>query len=213
MMFRWRHRKPAFLSGPRDPAKTYVSRQGKSVVEIGRYTYGIEHMQVREWGEGANLKIGAFCSIARDLRVFLGGNHRTDWATTFPFGHVFKDSLGAFQISGHPQTNGDVVIGNDVWLGECVTLLSGITIADGTVVAANSTLTKSTQPYEVWGGHPARLIHKRFDDAVIGRLLELRWWELPVERIRKIAPLLSQPPTLDLLASLSESLPFETTRT
>jgi chloramphenicol O-acetyltransferase type B len=154
MMFKWRNRKPPFLKGKRDPTQTYVGKIGKSTVEIGRYTYGIEYMQVREWGEGANLSIGAFCSIARDLRVFLGGNHRIEWSTTFPFGHVFKDSLGSFQISGHPQTNGDVVIGNDVWLGENVTVLSGVTIADGTVVAANSTLTKSTKPYEVWGGQP-----------------------------------------------------------
>jgi hypothetical protein len=58
------------------------------------------------------------------------------------------------------------------------------------------------------------LIQTRFDDAVVEQLLELAVVELPVERIRQIAPFLSQPPTLELLASLSESLTLsETTRT
>lgn len=71
-----------------------VRKIGASSIEIGRYTYGYRDITVREWGEGANLKIGAFCSIARGVEVMLGGNHRTDWATTFPFGHIFTEDLG-----------------------------------------------------------------------------------------------------------------------
>jgi len=171
-------------------------------LEVGRFSYGIDEMEIREWGEGANLRIGAFCSIARGVQVFLGGNHRTDWITTYPFGHIFADQLGGEDITGHPRTKGDVIIGNDVWIGENVTLMSGVSIADGTVVAANATVSKSTQPYEIWAGNPARRIKPRFDANIVEALMKLRWWDLPIERIREIAPLLSQPPSAESIEKL-----------
>lgn len=36
-----------------------------------------------------------------------------------------------------------------------------LTIANGTVVGANSVLTQSTEPNEIWAGVPARLVGKR----------------------------------------------------
>jgi len=50
--------------------------------EIGRASYG--DLEVRSWKEGATLKVGAFCSFAAGVKIFLGGEHRTDWVTTFP---------------------------------------------------------------------------------------------------------------------------------
>jgi hypothetical protein len=64
---------------------------GNSEVEVVRFTYGVDGLSVREWGEGASLTIGAFCSIAEGAQIFLGGNHRTDWITTFPFGHIYQE--------------------------------------------------------------------------------------------------------------------------
>jgi hypothetical protein len=79
---------------------------GKSPVSVGRFTYGHENIAVMQWGEGCPLDIGAFCSIADNVQIFLGGNHRTDWITTFPFGHIFQKDLGGENIQGHPATNG-----------------------------------------------------------------------------------------------------------
>lgn len=67
---------------------------GNSQISIGRFTYGFNNIAIHQWGEGAALKIGSFCSIATNINVFLGGNHRTDWITTFPFGHIFQDEIG-----------------------------------------------------------------------------------------------------------------------
>lgn len=103
---------------------------GKSPISIGRFTYGFKNITVRQWGEGASLKIGAFCSLADNIQIFLGGNHRTDWITTFPFGHIYLNELNVNPNLGHPSTKGDVVIGNDVWIGSGVTIMSGITIGD-----------------------------------------------------------------------------------
>lgn len=179
-----------------------VGQVGRSPIEIGRYTYGMENILVKEWGEGARLVIGSFCSIAASITVFLGGNHRTDWITTFPFGHMYSEDLGGQDITGHPSTKGDVIIGDDVWIGHGVTVMSGVRIATGAVIAANATVVRDVGTYEIHGGNPAKLAKKRFDDPTIELLLKLRWWDLPVEDIRSVTQELSSPPTPELLESL-----------
>lgn len=52
----------------------------------------------------------------------------------------------------------DVVIEEDVWIGCNVTLLSGVTIGRGCTVAAGAVVAKSTPPYAVIGGVPAKFI-------------------------------------------------------
>ncbi|MEI4486274.1 CatB-related O-acetyltransferase [Frigidibacter sp. MR17.14] len=182
-----------------DPTQPRTFIAGRSPVRIGRFTYGTEHMQIRQWREGAALEFGSFCSIAVGLTVLLGGNHRTDWATTFPFGHIFRDQLGGEEIVGHPQSRGDVIIGNDVWIGQNVTILSGLRIGDGAVIAANATVVKDVGAYEIWGGNPARLVRPRFDAEVAARIRALRWWDRDIGLIRRLAPLLSQVPDEDVL--------------
>ena len=179
-------------------------KNGNSSVEIGRYTYGYENIAVKQWGEGASLKIGAFCSIGDGVRCFLGGNHRVDWITTFPFGHIFQDELGGTNIVGHPQTDGDVIIGNDVWIGSNVTIMSGITISDGAVVAANSSVVKDIGAYEIWGGNPAKKLKKRFSEEIIQSLQELKWWEWRVEVIKHLAPSLSTAPNTKIINKLAK---------
>ena len=173
---------------------TRVGKIGKSTITLGRFTYGEQYLSILQWDEGSNLEIGSFCSIADNITIILGGNHRTDWITTFPFGHIFKDELGGANIAGHPRSNGDIIIGNDVWIGRGATILSGIKIGDCAVIAANSTVTKDVQPYEIVGGNPARVIKKRFNEKITELLLKLKWWELPVDVIKNISQNLSSQP-------------------
>lgn len=159
--------------------------------DIGDYTYGNPIVYFE--GEG-NLKIGKFCSIAFDnVKIFLGGNHRVDWATTYPFNKIAEFSE-ASNITGHPSSKGDVVIGNDVWIGMNATILSGVTIGDGAVVAAHAVVTKDVPPYAIVAGNPARVVKMRFSDDVIEKLLELKWWDWPIEKIRTYIPQLMKDP-------------------
>lgn len=183
-------------------AQTMEWFEGRSKVSVGRFTYGIETLTIHQWNEGAALRIGQFCSLARGAEVFLGGNHRTDWITTYPFGHVFQDLLETPEIEGHPATRGDVVIGNDVWIGSGAKIMSGVTIGDGAVIAAQALVTRDVAPYSIAGGNPCQPIRARFPDEISALLAALRWWDLPVEDIRRIAPLLSQAPTVALLHDL-----------
>ena len=181
-----------------------IGRVGNSQTTLGRFSYGFENITIRQWGEGAAIKVGAFCSIADSVTVFLGGNHRTDWITTFPFGHIFQDDLGGNGIKGHPTTNGDVIIGNDVWVGSRVTVMSGVCVGDGAVLAANSTVIKDVEPYSIVGGNPAKLIKKRFSNDIIDLLLALEWWSLPLEDIKSMETILCSTPKIEVLQKLVE---------
>jgi len=153
---------------------------------IGDYTYG--RPAVLEFQENTRLVIGKYCSIAPNVKIFLGGNHRIDWLTTYPFSDwpdVFPSATG---ITGHPASKGDVVIGNDVWIGHSSIILSGINIADGAVLAAGSVVSKNVGPYEIWGGNPARFIKKRFSDEIIQKLLEIKWWDMTKEKLLPLIP-------------------------
>ena len=138
----------------------------------------------------AKLIVGKFCSIAKNCNVYTSGNHRTDWVTTFPFGHKYKDIFNKFNGTGHPSSNGDVIIGNDVWIGANVTIMSGVKIGDVAVVANNSHVVKDIEPYSLVGGNPAKFIKYRFSEEQIKNLLDIKWWDWNDKKINDYTPLL-----------------------
>ena len=156
-------------------------------MSFGKYTYGPVHVR---WGGNANVVVGNFCSIANNMTIILGGNHNTNWVTTYPFGHIHQDKFNKFNGIGHPSTKGDVIIGNDVWIGENVTIMSGVTIGDGSVIATNSHVVKNVEPYSIVGGNPARLIKYRFTQEQIEKLLQIKWWDWDDDKINEFTPLL-----------------------
>ncbi len=155
---------------------------------FGRHTYDDHDLRVHGWNEGAGLRVGAFCSIAAGVQIFLGGEHRADWVSTFPFSVLWRKSAGA--ITGHPATKGDVRIGNDVWIGCEAIILSGVTIGDGAIIGARAVVAGDVAPYAIVAGNPARQIRKRFDDTIIEELLDIRWWDWDDAKIEKFLPLL-----------------------
>ncbi|QJC55775.1 Chloramphenicol acetyltransferase [Polaromonas vacuolata] len=151
--------------------------------QIGRGSYG--DLSVHSWGEDATLTIGNYTSIAAGVKVFLGGEHRYDWVTTFPFSVLWES---ARQHEGHPKTKGNVHIGNDVWIGTEALISSGVTIGDGAVVGARAMVTRDVAPYAVVAGNPARVVKFRFDAQVVSRLIELKWWDWHEREIEKAMP-------------------------
>ncbi len=148
---------------------------------VGKYTYGAPI--VKDWHQGSTLKIGDFSSIAENVTILLGGNHPTDWISSFPFGIVF-DEFKEKHYNYPKLSKGSVIIGNDVWIGLNTTILSGVTIGDGAIVAAGSIVTKNVEPYAIVGGNPAKVIKKRFSDETISKLLTIQWWNWEIDKIK-----------------------------
>lgn len=132
------------------------------LVSIGWYTYGYENTSILTWGEDTSITIGRFCSISSGIKLFCGGNHRTDWISTYPFGHEPNYVNLKKPVVGTPASNGNIIIGNDVWIGRDVTILSGITVGDGAVIAANSHVASNVDPYTIVGGNPAKNLNRGF---------------------------------------------------
>ncbi|HEY5233210.1 MAG TPA: CatB-related O-acetyltransferase [Verrucomicrobiae bacterium] len=153
--------------------------------EVGRGTYG--EPTVARWEDPTTLKIGSFCSIAGGVTIFLGGNHRVDWITTYPFPE-FRD--GAKNIPGFHATKGDVIIGNDVWIGTGATILSGVHIGNGAVIAACSVVTKNVPSYGIVAGNPAKLVRLRFTTDEIACLEKIAWWDWSDTKIDAAMPFL-----------------------
>ncbi|MGI9119204.1 MAG: CatB-related O-acetyltransferase [Acidimicrobiales bacterium] len=159
-------------------------------LSFGRYSYGRPDIFINP-GETQRVLIGSFCSIAGDVRIFVGGNHRTDWVSTFPFRIVF-DLPGKYS-DGCPASKGDVVIGHDVWIGAGATVLSGVQVGSGAVIGASSVVANDVPPYAIVVGNPAREIRKRFSEEYIVMLEHIAWWHWPLERIIDNVELLCSP--------------------
>lgn len=141
-------------------------------VEVGDYSYVEELTHIAQ-----HTKIGRFCSIA-NLCTIGAQQHRIDGLSSFPFqrlGPVEKE----FETS-------PTVIGNDVWVGCNAVVMGGVTVGDGAVIGAGAVVTKDVAPYSVVVGSPARHIRFRIDKELIPELLEHRWWDLPIETVKKL---------------------------
>ena len=153
---------------------------------IGAGSYGLPI--VHDHHEGSTLKIGNYCSIADNVQIFLGGQHRIDWVSSYPFPFFF--AMDEQFRNNYGGSRGDVVIGSDVWLCANCTILSGVTIGHGAVIANGAVISRDVEPYAVMAGNPAKLIKWRFDEPIRAALLESKWWEWPEDETHQIMHLL-----------------------
>lgn len=150
------------------------------------------------------LLIGKFCSIACGAKfIFTSANHTLKSLSTYPFPLFFEEwGLDKREVASAWDNKGDIVIGNDVWIGYEAVVLSGVHIGDGAIIGARAVVTKDVPPYTIVGGVPATEIRKRFDEAAINKLLQVRWWNLPFETINDLLPSIMNGEVNELLRSL-----------
>ena len=163
-------------------------------VSIGEYTYyddfrSVEnfHRNIRYHFEftGDKLIIGKFCMIASDVQFIMNGaNHLTNAISSYPFAIFGQGWEGAMEGKAYP-TKGNTRIGNDVWLGYKAAIMPGVTIGDGAIIGAYAVVTKDVPPYAIVAGNPATVIRKRFSDSDVERLLQIRWWDWPIDKITR----------------------------
>lgn len=135
---------------------------------------------------GDRLIIGKFCAIAHRVTFIMNGaNHKMSGFSTFPFGIFAKGWEAAIPKMGDLPYKGDTVVGNDVWLGYSAMIMPGVKIGHGAIIAAGAVVTSDVGPYCVAGGNPARVLRERFSPEAIEALLEIAWWDWPVEKVTR----------------------------
>ncbi|MVM28545.1 chloramphenicol acetyltransferase [Spirosoma sp. HMF4905] len=165
-------------------------------IRVGDYTYyddfeSVEnfHKNVRYLFDftGDQLIIGKFCMIASGVEFIMNGaNHLVQAVSSYPFAIFGGDWSDAMAGKSYPS-KGNTVIGNDVWLGYRASILPGIIIGHGSIIGSYSVVTRDIPPYSIVGGNPARVIRPRFDESTIAQLLNVAWWDWPIEKITRFA--------------------------
>ena len=132
------------------------------------------------------LIVGKFCSIACGAKfMFTSGNHTMKSLSTYTFPIFFDEwELDPVNIRDAWDNKGDIVIGNDGWIGYEAVIMQGVTIGDGAIIGTRALVTKDVPPYTIVGGAPAKPIKNRFSEEIIAKLLEMKWWDWPEERIK-----------------------------
>lgn len=151
-------------------------------VDLGEFSYVSNNSRL------VNVVIGKFCSIGPKVQIGLAPHPSRIYVSTYP-GFYSNSNSGCPSPFRDDVIFDDSVkktmIEHDVWIGSDVIIPGGITIATGAIVAAGSVVVKDVPPYTIVGGNPACEIRKRFSEEDICFLLNMRWWEWPIDKIRR----------------------------
>lgn len=162
------------------------------LISVGDFTYyddpddpsAFETRNVLHHYGPERLVIGKYCAIASGAQFIMNGaNHRMSGPSTYPF-PIMGGAWGRHvDLVSDLPSRGDTVVGNDVWIGGDVTIMPGVRIGDGAIISTGSVVTKDVPDYGIVGGNPATLIRRRFDEDDIQTLLDVAWWDWPLEAI------------------------------
>ena len=135
-------------------------------IKIGSYCHLQNGVQLITYG--GDINIGNRCSINPYTVLYGQGNltigndvRIAAHCVIIPSNHNFKDINKPIVEQG--LTNKGIIIQDDVWIGCGVRVLDGVTIAKGCIIGAGSVVTRSTTPYGIYVGIPAKRIKNRND--------------------------------------------------
>jgi galactoside O-acetyltransferase len=139
--------------------------EGGSSIKIG-HSFTAMGYDFLYANDGGSLIIGNNCSINTNVqlgaafgRIVIGNNVLIGPNVVIRASNhgTARESYMRFQ----PHTYGEIYIEDDVWIGSNAVITSGVNLAVGTVVGAGAVVTKSTEPYSIVAGVPARKIGER----------------------------------------------------
>ncbi len=120
-----------------------------------------------------NLKIGDHVMFGPQVMI-MGGDH-----------NISEVGRPMIEVK-HGGVNLPIVIENDVWVGARATILKGVTIAEGSVIGACAMVTKSTLPYSINTGSPAKAVKCRFSAEELKTHIEAVKSDYSAESIIKL---------------------------
>lgn len=149
-------------------------------IKVGKHSYG--PLQVYDWGtDGEGLKIGNFVSIADGVKFILGGNHKYNTLSTYPFNTIFYNG----DVNKDLESKGIIEIEDDVWIGLNSIILSGVKIGKGAIIGAGSVVTKDVPPYAIVVGNPGKIVKYRFSEDIIEKLIKYNIGSLSEKNIKE----------------------------
>ena len=129
---------------------------------VNRNSLFIKHSHIHL---GDNVSIGPNAVFyAYIANIYIGNNVMFGPNVTISAGGHRIDNLDvpmALCTKKTEDDDKDIVIEDDVWIGANVVILKGVHIAKGCVIGAGSVVTKSTTPFGVYVGNPAKIIRYR----------------------------------------------------
>ena len=148
-----------------------------SNVSLGKFSYVASKSQLD------CAQVGKFCSLGPQI-LCGSGDHPTSFTSTSPvFFSILKQCGTTFTEKNHFTEKKDIIVGHDVWIGARVFIRDGVKIGDGAIIAAGAVVVKDVPDYAIVGGVPATIIRFRFSHEVIQQLLDIQWWNWPVEKL------------------------------
>lgn len=103
-------------------------------------------------------KMGDFATLAAGSRVICGSDDHLGEGLVGPtIPDEFKDHLTIAPVTFERFAN----------LGTNVVIMPGVTLGEGSVVGANSLVTKSTEPWTIYVGSPAKPVKARRKDKIL----------------------------------------------
>ncbi len=123
---------------------------------------------------GDYVHIGPYCTVIGGPKGILKMDHFAGFSAGCRIVCVSDEYLGEgltgpripVELKG-PINYSPVICEKFSLLGTNVVVLPGVTLAEGSVVGANSLVTKSTEPWTIYVGSPARAIKIRRKDKMI----------------------------------------------
>lgn len=149
-------------------ANRIIKIKGSGHVKIGDNCNFVSHdqnTQIYTYSQNAKVTIGNFCRLNGTIiqcqsevniedHLLAGSCHIVD--TNF---HSTNHKDRRLDIEANTKQNvvsKSVKIDSDVWLGGESVILKGVHLAQGTVVGMRAIVTKSTKPFDVMVGNPAK---------------------------------------------------------
>lgn len=158
---------------------------------IGDYTYGGISIARAYDGAISKLNIGKFCSLGSGILMAYYGSHQLSEITTYPFFGLH--GKGWDPVTSIPVNGQDINIGSDVYIANHAVIMQGANIGDGVVIGAYSVCKTKIPPYCIAVGNPCKVIRQRFPDEQIKKLLEMKWWDWPIKKIKEHLQVISSP--------------------
>jgi len=137
-----------------------------------------------------NTDVGRHAAIGS--RISIGGfNHPVNWLSVGSF--QYRDTFDSFgeNLTNHIELNENInkertILGHDSWIGDNVFVKRGVKIGIGSIVVAGSVIINDVPDFTIYGGNPAVMIKKRFNDDLSKKILATKWWELSITELDKL---------------------------